>query len=281
MLALVAAVSTFAALAGCSSYDDVTHRFAQSITPYRITIVQGNFVSAETAAQMRVGMTRDEVRQLLGTPLLADMFHQNRWDYVFYMTHGTTPVVQKREFTVYFTGDRVSNWEGSNDLPSNLELLAEIDGDRNARKLHARQSAAAAAAAASEAQIDAVGPTVTDTVRSTSPELGAATEALPLAPNAAAAEAANRAVNTMQTPSGPTSRISAPQVSNGAPVSNSNLPQQLQLQRAAPTLNMEPENPVGPTSGEQGAGTLDNLGPSSPSSQDAPLAAPPGTTNGH
>jgi outer membrane protein assembly factor BamE len=283
MLALVAAASAFAALAGCSSYDSVTHRIAQSITPYRITIVQGNFVSSEAAAQMQPGMTRDQVRQLLGTPLLTDMFHQNRWDYVFYMTRGSSRIVERRDFIVYFDGDRVSSWVGSNDLPSNLELLAEIDGDRNARRLHARQSAAAAAAAASEAETNAIGPTVTDPVRSTSPGLGEATQALPSAPNVAAADAANRAVNTMQVPSGqnPGSRISAPQVSNGAPLDNSNLPQQLQLHHAAPDISLTPENPVGPTSGDSGGSgsTLDNFGPSSPS-EGAPSAPPSDATNG-
>jgi outer membrane protein assembly factor BamE len=73
-----------AVLAGCSTYDSLTQRFAQSITPYRITVVQGNFVSKEAAAQMQVGMSRAQVRQILGTPLLADMFHADRWDYVFY-----------------------------------------------------------------------------------------------------------------------------------------------------------------------------------------------------
>src|ERR1700744_1502124 len=124
------AAATVAVLAGCSTYDSVTQRIAQSITPYRITVVQGNFVSAEAAAQMKVGMTRDQVRQLLGTPLLADMFHADRWDYVFYFKRGNTSVVQQRDFTVTFSGDLVTGWKGGEDLASNLELLAEIDGDK-------------------------------------------------------------------------------------------------------------------------------------------------------
>ncbi len=57
--AVVVAVVT---LAGCSSYDSVTQRIAQSITPYRITVVQGNFVSQEKASQLQAGMTREQVR---------------------------------------------------------------------------------------------------------------------------------------------------------------------------------------------------------------------------
>ncbi len=80
------AAAMMTVLAGCSTYDNLTQRFAQRITPYRITIVQGNFVSQEAASQMKVGMTRDQVKLLLGTPLLADMFHADRWDYIFYFS---------------------------------------------------------------------------------------------------------------------------------------------------------------------------------------------------
>jgi len=58
------AAATMTVLAGCSTYDSVTQRFAQHITPYRITVVQGNFVSAEAASQMKVGLTRDQVKTL-------------------------------------------------------------------------------------------------------------------------------------------------------------------------------------------------------------------------
>jgi Small protein A (tmRNA-binding) len=98
--------------------------------PVPITVVQGNFVSKEAAAQMQVGMSRAQVKQLLGTPLLTDMFHADRWDYVFYFKRGSTNVVQQRDFVILFAGDRVASWSGGEDLPSNLELLAEIDGDK-------------------------------------------------------------------------------------------------------------------------------------------------------
>ncbi len=98
---LIAAVA-IALLAGCSTYDSVTQRIAQSITPYRITVVQGNFVSKEAAAQMQAGMSRAQVRQLLGTPLLSDMFHADRWDYLFYFKRGSTAIVQQRDFIVHF-----------------------------------------------------------------------------------------------------------------------------------------------------------------------------------
>lgn len=54
------------------------------ITPYRMDIQQGNYLSQEMVSQLRPGMTREQVRYILGTPLLTDIFHADRWDYVFY-----------------------------------------------------------------------------------------------------------------------------------------------------------------------------------------------------
>ncbi|WP_043226394.1 outer membrane protein assembly factor BamE, partial [Burkholderia glumae] len=154
--AITAAVAVaVVTLAGCSSYDSVTQRIAQSITPYRITVVQGNFVSQEKAAQLQVGMTRDQVRALLGTPLLTDMFHADRWDYLFYFKRGSTSVVQQRDLVLHFQNDRLASWSGAENLPTELDLLADIDGDRRgkraakaAAKAAAEQAAAASAASA-------------------------------------------------------------------------------------------------------------------------------------
>ncbi|MBN3726510.1 outer membrane protein assembly factor BamE, partial [Burkholderia sp. Ac-20379] len=153
--AITAAVAVaVVTLAGCSSYDSVTQRIAQSITPYRITVVQGNFVSEEKASQLQVGMSRDQVRALLGTPLLADLFHADRWDYLFYFKRGSTSVVQQRDLIVNFQGDRVASWSGGENLPSELDLLADIDGDRLSKK-RAKAAEAARAAAASAAAASA------------------------------------------------------------------------------------------------------------------------------
>ena len=64
------------ALAACS--------VPQMITPYRMDIQQGNYISQEMVSQLKPGMTREQVRYVLGTPLVADIFHADRWDYVFY-----------------------------------------------------------------------------------------------------------------------------------------------------------------------------------------------------
>ncbi|MFC5429634.1 outer membrane protein assembly factor BamE [Paraburkholderia denitrificans] len=273
------AAAALSALAGCSTYDSLTQRVAQRITPYRITIVQGNFVSREAAAEMRVGMSRADVIKLLGTPLLTDMFHNDRWDYVFYFKRGSTSVVQQRDFVVKFEGDRVASWSGGDDLPSNLELLAEIDGDRGGKKRAAAPapvSAAVAAAAASEAAAAAVNPTVPDTARTPSPDLGAATAALPAdaSANAQAAAAANRATEAVQTPSGltPSVRANTP-TSSALPPNVGTMPSQVQFRRqpAPQVQGAEPVNPVGPAVGAQGTGEPNAL----PPAQSAPLATPP------
>jgi outer membrane protein assembly factor BamE len=152
----VAAVLAATALAGCSYYNTASQQITKHITPYQITVVQGNFVSSEAAAKLHVGMTREEVRSVLGTPLLTDMFHNDRWDYLFYFQRGTTQVVQRRELTVFFEQDKLARWTGAENLPSEQELLADIDGDRKAAaslasERRAREAAAASAASAAPA----------------------------------------------------------------------------------------------------------------------------------
>lgn len=133
-LLLGAVLAASALLAGCSTYDNSTRKIANAITPYRIDIVQGNFVSREQASQLKEGMTRDQVRYVLGSPLLTDMFHGNRWDYVFSFKRGNTNVVQERKLTVWFEADRLAKWAGADDLPSEVELIAEIDGIKRPKK---------------------------------------------------------------------------------------------------------------------------------------------------
>lgn len=75
---------------------------ACSFRPYRIDIQQGNVVTAEQFAQLKVGMTQEQVRFLLGTPMLVDIFHQTRWDYHYRMDKGATREVDARGLSLYF-----------------------------------------------------------------------------------------------------------------------------------------------------------------------------------
>ena len=85
MLARVMPAVLAAALSACSSFEQGTRNLADALTLYRPEVVQGNFVSREQVAALQPGMTRLQVRDTLGTPLIASVFHAQRWDYVFTM----------------------------------------------------------------------------------------------------------------------------------------------------------------------------------------------------
>jgi outer membrane protein assembly factor BamE len=115
-------------ITGCSSAVDDTQRawMNKVFRPYVPDIVQGNFISSEQYAKLQLGMSREQVRQILGTPLLASYFHANRWDYVFEFKRAGQRVGKERLVTVFFEGDKVVKFEGD-ALPTDVELVAEID----------------------------------------------------------------------------------------------------------------------------------------------------------
>ncbi|MSP97735.1 MAG: outer membrane protein assembly factor BamE [Betaproteobacteria bacterium] len=82
-----------------------------AIKTYRIEIQQGNFLSQEMVSQLKPGMTREQVRFVLGTPLVTDIFHANRWDYVFYR-EAAGGTVEHRQLSVFFEDDRLARVTG-------------------------------------------------------------------------------------------------------------------------------------------------------------------------
>ena len=84
---------------------------------YRIDIQQGNLLEEEAIDQVEVGMTRSQVRFLLGTPMVADTFHQDRWDYMYYFRRGRSRDIQRRWFVVTFEAD--SDIDVQKDVPVN------------------------------------------------------------------------------------------------------------------------------------------------------------------
>jgi len=80
---------------------------------YRIDIQQGNFLESKDIDRVAVGMTRVQVRSLLGTPMISDPFESARWDYVYYLKRARTNEVEQRHFIVFFEGDKVSRIERS------------------------------------------------------------------------------------------------------------------------------------------------------------------------
>jgi outer membrane protein assembly factor BamE len=99
-------------------------RFLGFLSPYRPDIAQGNFVSQEMVAQLKEGMTREQVIFALGSPLLKDIFHADRWDYVFRYKKGNGEITNSR-VSVFFKDNRLVRYEGGN-LPNEEDYLARI-----------------------------------------------------------------------------------------------------------------------------------------------------------
>jgi outer membrane protein assembly factor BamE len=81
---------------------------------YRMDIQQGNYLEGKTVDQLQVGMTRSQVRYLLGTPMVPDLFDKDRWDYLYYFQHGRLRRPEQRHVVVYFKDDKVTNFERDN-----------------------------------------------------------------------------------------------------------------------------------------------------------------------
>lgn len=134
-LALLALAVT--GLSGCNSLLSSDNSLLGFITPYRIEVVQGNVLTKEQVALVKPGQSRTQVRDILGSPLLTDTFHADRWDYVFTIRRqGTEP--QQRQVVVRFDGDTLKSIEGADALPAERDFVASIDTEkppRNPRSL--------------------------------------------------------------------------------------------------------------------------------------------------
>ncbi len=94
-------------LAACSTTPQIT----SYLSPYRIDVRQGNFVTQEMVAQLKPGLTREQVRFILGSPLVADMFHVDRWDYVYRFQPGQGEA-QQRRLVVFFQDNKLTRVAG-------------------------------------------------------------------------------------------------------------------------------------------------------------------------
>ena len=97
-------------LAACSSLSDSLD-VTKVLNPYRMDVRQGNMVTQEMVSQLRPGLTRDQVRFILGTPLVTDVFHADRWDYVYRLQPGKGEV-QSRKLTVFFENGALARVAG-------------------------------------------------------------------------------------------------------------------------------------------------------------------------
>jgi outer membrane protein assembly factor BamE len=117
-------------LAACSNVQmpDV----ASAVTPYRIDIRQGNYITQEMVAQLKPGMSRDQVRFILGTPLVADIFHADRWDYIYSFKPGRGECSMRR-FAVFFADNKLVRVAG--DVVGAEPGEAEAGGDFRRRRV--------------------------------------------------------------------------------------------------------------------------------------------------
>ena len=134
VIARLSLILTLAATLGaCGSFNSASTSMASLVSPYKIDVVQGNFVSREQAAALKPGMSRNQVRDMLGTPLLVSMFHADRWDYVFtFKRKGSEP--QARKVTVFFNGELLERYE-ADELPTEAEFVASLDSGRKVSKV--------------------------------------------------------------------------------------------------------------------------------------------------
>ena len=133
------------------------------ITPYRPEVVQGNFVSSEQVQALRMGMPRQAVRDILGTPLVTSLFHAERWDYAFTIRRqGAEP--QQRRLSVFFKADMLDRVEGD-PLPTEAEFAAKVDTRRPTAKTPAMQ--------ASEEALSKFPPKAAPAASSVAPAMGA------------------------------------------------------------------------------------------------------------
>ena len=87
---------------------------------YQANLSQGNLLKQEDLDQVEVGMTRRQVRFLLGTPMIDDPFHEGRWDYIYYLKLGRDDAIFKRWISIYFEDEKVSEIVDGQQLNPNL-----------------------------------------------------------------------------------------------------------------------------------------------------------------
>ncbi len=134
--------------------------------PYRADIQQGNWITSEQVTRLEKGMTREQVRFILGTPTLQDVFRSNRWDYPYYNKPGYGEAVE-RQFTVWFDGDLLVRWAG--DQQPDFQPFQVPDGE-----------------IATEADIQAQSDSLTEEASATMPQAAEPPETTPSAVEPAA-----------------------------------------------------------------------------------------------
>jgi len=94
------------------------------LSPYKMEIRQGNHVTAEMREKLKLGMSKQQVRYVLGTPMISDVFHGNRWDYIYRLEqHGE--LVEKQQLTLYFEGDNLVRMDDGGKTVLDMPVVAK------------------------------------------------------------------------------------------------------------------------------------------------------------
>ena len=120
---------TLLAVAGCTTFDKYAPTW-RSLGVYKIDINQGNYLSQDMVDKLKVGMTEQQVRILLGTPLVVSVFRPDRWDYVYEFSR-QGQVREHRKFSVWFVDKKLARWKGD-EMP---ESAAELNRSASAKAL--------------------------------------------------------------------------------------------------------------------------------------------------
>jgi outer membrane protein assembly factor BamE len=113
------AVLAIAALGGCQTLDTYFPTM-RSFGIYKLDVIQGNYLTQDMVDRLKVGLPKQQVRLILGTPLITSAFRDNRWDYVFEFKGQGKPE-EHRALTVYFVDDKLARWEGDAMPASQIE----------------------------------------------------------------------------------------------------------------------------------------------------------------
>jgi outer membrane protein assembly factor BamE len=108
------------ALSSCQTMDSMLPSW-RSFGVYKLDINQGNYITQDMVDKLKVGMTTSQVQSVLGTPMLADPFHADRWDYIYRYTR-QDKLIESREFRVFFADQKLARWEGDEAPKSAVEL---------------------------------------------------------------------------------------------------------------------------------------------------------------
>ena len=170
LLNICAAVAAACALAACSHTSGGRANPVNWITPYKIDVIQGNFVSKEQVEALKPGMTRDQVKDVLGTPLLASLFHADRWDYVFTLKRQGVES-QSYKYTTFFKGDVLERFEGD-AMPTEAEFILALASARRPGKVPVLEATPEQLKAAEKPAPSPAAPTKSPSVSSALPPAG-------------------------------------------------------------------------------------------------------------